>query len=220
MQTQEHKGITVAFITVNPFGENTYILSDTTGECVIIDPGCYTKNEEQWLAQHIRAKRLTPVNCWLTHAHLDHVFGCNWVLATYGIAPKMHEGELSVLAQAAISAQKYGVPMAEPPVPVAFLKENTEITFGNTTLRTLWVPGHSPASLCFYCEAGGFVIAGDTLFQDSIGRTDLPGGSHATLLQHIRSELYTLPPETVVYSGHGNPTTIGKEQRTNPFISL
>jgi hydroxyacylglutathione hydrolase len=220
MQTHEKNGITVAFITVNPFGENTYILSDSTGECVIIDPGCYTASEQMWLSQHLRAKHLTPVDCWLTHAHLDHVFGCSWVLDTFGLSPKMHKGELPVLAQAPISAQMYGVPMAIPPQPTVFLEENTEISFGNTTLTTLFVPGHSPASLCFYCQAGGFVIAGDTLFEDSIGRTDLPGGNHATLLANIRSQLYTLPAETVVYSGHGKPTTIGKERHSNPFVQL
>lgn len=218
MQIHQHNGITVATITVNPFQENTYILSDATGKCVIIDPGCYTKNEETWLAQYIRSQKLTPVACWLTHAHLDHVFGCKWVYDTYHLLPEIHAGELDMLRLAPKSAQRYGVPMIEPPLPTIFLTENTDIFFGDTVLRTLFVPGHSPASLCFYCAKAGFVIAGDTLFNGSIGRTDLPGGNHATLLQHIRSELYTLPPETVVYSGHGSATTIGKEMRSNPFL--
>jgi hydroxyacylglutathione hydrolase len=218
MQINEKNTTSVAYAKVNPFEENTYVLFDGSGECVIIDPGCYTQGEQKWLTQFISSRKLTPVRCLLTHAHLDHVFGCAFVHHTYGLLPELHRGELMVYDYAPISAQKYGVPMEALPAPDRFLLPDTTLTFGNSTLQLLFVPGHSPAHLCFYVASDDFVIAGDTLFAGSIGRTDLPGGNHNALITNIKTQLFTLPDKTVVYSGHGGSTTIGREKQYNPFF--
>ena len=204
--------------TVNPVSENTYVLYDETGECVIIDPGCYQPHEEAWIAQLINGKKLKPVRCLLTHAHFDHIFGCQWVFDTYNLLPEMHKGEQPVWERGAESCARFGIPFKQPSFQPLYIAENTQITFGNTTLDLLFVPGHSPASLCFYDAKNNFLIAGDTLFAGAVGRTDLPGGNHDLLIASIKSQLFTLPEQTKVYSGHGGETTIGKELKTNPFF--
>lgn len=220
MQINNKNPTAVAFACVNPFQENTYILYDDSRECVLIDPGCYSVAEQQQIAVFIHQNKLTPTRCLLTHTHLDHIFGCAWVAETYGLLPEMHEGELELYHHAPASAERFGVPFlgALPQPAVPFLVTNEPISFGNTRLEIRFVPGHSPASICFYCAESGFVIAGDTLFAGSIGRTDLPGGNHNLLLQAIEKQLFTLPDATVVYSGHGSPTTIGREQTSNPYF--
>jgi len=209
----------VVMLTYNPFSENTYLIYDETGECVIIDPGCYTTMEERHLAQMIREKNLKPVKLLNTHGHLDHVFGNRFVLDTWGLEAAIHPGEHPVLEAVERIAQMYGVPMRSGvPPPGPALADDEQIHFGNTTLRCILAPGHSPAHLCFYCEKEGFLIGGDVLFEGSIGRTDLPGGDYDTLINSIRTRIYTLPDETVVWSGHGENTTVGHEARTNPFV--
>ncbi len=209
---------TVHAFCVNPVQENTYILYDDSGDCVIIDPGCYETHEQRWIAQFINAKKLNPVRCFLTHAHFDHIFGCQWVYDTYNLLPEMHAGEQPVWERGAESTARFGIPFQLPAFQPLFITENSTITFGGTTLKTLFVPGHSPASLCFYCAESDFVIAGDTLFAGAIGRTDLPGGNHGLLLESIQTQLFSLPDTTKVYAGHGGSTTIGRELRNNPFF--
>lgn len=209
-------------LTFNPFQENTYIVYDDTGECVIFDPGCYTEEERETLQRTVRQLRLTPVRLVNTHCHLDHVFGNRFVAETYQLDLEIHEGEQRVLKAAPKAANFYGVPMDPAdamPNLGPFLREGETLTFGQTELEMRFAPGHSPASLCFYCAADGFVIAGDVLFRDSIGRTDLPGGDYDTLLNSIRTQLMTLPDEVVVHSGHGADTTVGYERRNNPFLN-
>ena len=208
----------VQHFTLNPVQENTYIVYDSSGECVLIDPGCHAAQEEKWLEQFIRKMHLKPVRCLLTHAHFDHVFGCDWVYETYGLQPEMHAGEQLVWDNVAAAANRWGFNIQQPHVQPLYISENNPISFGQTTLLPLFVPGHSPASLCFYCAKSDFVIAGDTLFDGAIGRTDFPGSSHQLLLNSIKNELFTLPEKTIVYAGHGKPTSIGKEKQTNPFF--
>ncbi len=209
----------IHYFTFSAFYENTYILFDETKECVIIDPGCYENFERQRLQNWIKQAGLRPVRLLNTHCHLDHVFGNAFVAETYGIGLEIHEGELPVLARYELSAQNFGIPVHERQPPVSqFIEVGKPIKFGNTSLEVRFVPGHSPASVCFYNAAAGYVIAGDTLFERSIGRTDLPGGNHKTLIDSIQRELLTLPDETRVYAGHGEPTTIGKERKHNPFL--
>jgi len=154
-----------------------------------------------------------------THCHLDHVFGNAFVARTWNIGLEIHAGELPVLQRFPQTAQMYGIPHAEmSPMPARFIETGEVIEFGNTRLKTLFTPGHSPASISFYCAEGGFVIAGDVLFLESIGRTDLPGGDFDVLIQSIRSQLFTLPNETLVYPGHGPATTIRHEKEYNPFL--
>lgn len=210
----------VAKFTFSPFYENTYVLYDDSKECIIIDPGCYDDNERKILSSFIEKHDLTPVRLINTHCHLDHVFGNKYVCETYNLLPEFHEGEVVVLQYSERAASGYGVHLESSPLPVSFIKEGDIIEFGHTKLKAIFVPGHSPASLCFYCETSKFVIAGDTLFQESIGRTDLPGGNHAALLQNIKEKLFVLPEETKVYSGHGNETTIQHEKRNNPFVGI
>ena len=208
-------------LTFNPFQENTYIIYDETKECTIIDPGCYTPAERQMLSDAIREHSLRPVRLINTHCHLDHVFGNQYVADTYGLKLEIHEGELIVLNAAPQSALLYGLAMPNEqlsPPPGSYLKEGEQIKFGNTTLDILFTPGHSPASISFYCEKDRFVIAGDVLFLGSIGRTDLPGGNFDTLIKSIMEQLIPLGDEVIVYSGHGPETSIGYEKVHNPFL--
>ncbi len=203
----------------NPMSENTYVLYDETGECAIFDPGCYTAAERATLKNFIEQNQLRPVRLFNTHCHLDHIFGNKFVADTWGLGLETHRGELPVLERYLAASQMYGLVQAEPsPAPTAFLEAGTEVVFGNTRLKVLLTPGHSPASISFYCQEEGFVLAGDVLFLESIGRTDLPGGNTNTLLESIRSQLFTLPPETLVYPGHGPATTVRHEMEYNPFL--
>lgn len=210
----------VAKFTFNPFQENTYVVYDDSGECVIFDPGCYTEEEKQLLSGFISSNNLKPVRLINTHCHLDHVFGNKYVAEKYNLGLEIHEGELPVLEAVPQICTLYGLPQPEPsPSPTNFLKEGTSLTFGETKLDILFTPGHSPASISFFCEASNFVIAGDVLFRESIGRTDLPGGDFKTLINSIKTQFYPLGDEVRVYSGHGGETTIGYEKKNNPFLN-
>lgn len=203
----------------NPFAENTCIVYDDTGECVIFDPGCYAPTEKDALRDFIVKQGLKPVRLINTHCHLDHVLGNYFVHKTWQLGLEIHKGELPVLDRYTATCQMYGIWNAEPsPAPVSFLEGGDVVAFGHTTLEVLFTPGHSPASLSFYCRESGFVIAGDVLFLESIGRTDLPGGDYDTLLDSIRTQLFTLPDATLVYPGHGPATTVRHEKEYNPFF--
>lgn len=209
----------VVKFTFNPFSENTYLIGDATGECIVIDPGCFDATERERLRTEIEERNWQPVRLLNTHCHIDHVFGNRFVSETWDLPLEIHQDELPMLNAVPLSAQMYGIPYPEPsPGPGNFLQENTTLRFGETELELRLVPGHSPASLAFVCHGGKFVIAGDALFQRSIGRTDLPGGDHQTLLDSIREQLFTLPDDYTVYAGHGPETTIGEERRLNPFV--
>lgn len=209
----------VACFEFNPFAENTYVVYDKSGECAIFDPGCYTHEERAVLKNFVDTHQLRPVRLINTHCHLDHVFGNAFVADTWGLGLEIHVGEVPVLQRFAQVCQMYGIPHSqESPAPARFLDAGDVVAFGDSHLKVLFTPGHSPASISFYCPTAGFVLAGDVLFQESIGRTDLPGGNMDTLLQSIRTQLFTLPDETVVYAGHGHPTTVRHEKEYNPFL--
>lgn len=202
----------------NPYQENTYLLYDESGDCVIIDPGVYSPAEEKTLTSFIDENNLNPVLLLNTHCHIDHVLGNKFVHDTYGLVPQFHEGELPLLISVQNYAPQMGLRYEISPVPESFLPAGGGISFGDNKLSILFAPGHSPAHLCFYYPEQGFVIGGDVLFRNSIGRTDLPGGNHQQLLDSISQVLYQLPDDTVVYPGHGPETTIGYEKRTNPYV--
>jgi glyoxylase-like metal-dependent hydrolase (beta-lactamase superfamily II) len=203
----------------NPFTENTYVVYDDSGECVIFDPGCYTDAERRELQSFVTSKQLNVVRLINTHCHLDHVFGNNFVSKTWSVLPELHRGELPLLEHYPTTCQLYGIPNVEPsPMPKRFLEAGTQLKFGETQLEILFTPGHSPASLSFYCHDAEFVLAGDVLFFEGIGRTDLPGGNHKLLLESVRKQLFTLPGETIVYPGHGPTTTVRHEMEYNPFF--
>ncbi len=209
---------TVKAFTFSPVQENTYVLYNDKGNAFIIDPGCYFEEERDTLAQFLQQNKLQPVKLLNTHCHLDHVFGNKWVYETYGLELHLHPNEQQVLAYAPTSGLMWNLPFDNYNGPFHFLNEGDELLLDDDQLKVLFAPGHAPGHVCFYCEKQGFVIGGDVLFRESIGRTDLPGGNHETLLNSIRTQLFTLPDETVVYSGHGPTTTIGYEKKHNPFL--
>jgi len=202
----------------NPYQENTYILYDETGAAAIIDPGMYTKEEQDEVVAFIEQNNLRPDLLLNTHCHVDHVLGNRFVFDTYNLIPQFHEGELPLLIEVQNYAPQMGIRYEVSPIPETFLKDTGEVNFGDQTLEIIYAPGHSPAHLCFYHRNQGFLIGGDVLFKGSIGRTDLPGGNHNQLLTSIAQQIYTLPEETVVYPGHGPATTIAIERKSNPFI--
>ncbi len=210
---------TVQSFTNNPYQENTYILYDETGECVIIDPGMETASEQNVVVNFIKINKLKPVLLLNTHCHIDHVLGNKFIFDQYGLKPKFHQGELSLLESVVAYAPAMGINYEVSPLPDEFLPESGTVHFGNTTLELIFAPGHSPAHLCFYDKAGKVLIGGDVLFRGSIGRSDLPGGNTVQLLDNIEKKLFILPEDCIVYPGHGPETTIGYEKQTNPFFN-
>ncbi|MFT7614718.1 MAG: hydroxyacylglutathione hydrolase [Parvicellaceae bacterium] len=209
----------VAQITFNPFQENTYVLFDESKECVIIDPGCYEVAEQEELVKFIEENELKVVRLLLTHSHIDHVLGNYFVCEHFGVKPELHALDLETLTSVSSYAHVYGFPGYQPsPEPENFIKEGTNVEFGNTSLEVRFVPGHAPGHIVFICNEDKFVINGDCLFHGSIGRTDLPGGDHQTLLDSIKRELFSLPEDYTVYTGHGQPTSVGFEKMNNPFL--
>jgi len=204
--------------TFNPFAENTYVLYDETGEAVIVDPGCYEKGEKAELFDFVKENQLTPVKLLNTHCHIDHVLGNAFAINSYDIPLWFHKDEEPILRAVYSYASNYGFPLYQESHAHHYIQDGELIKFGNTTLESILVPGHAPGHLVFYNEASGICIAGDTLFQGSIGRTDLPGGDHQTLLNAIKTRLFALPDATKVYPGHGPATTIGGEKKFNPFV--
>jgi len=209
----------VAQFTFNSFQENTYVLYDNSLECAIVDPGCNSDEERKTLVDFIEEKGLKPTKLINTHCHIDHVLGNKFISEKYSLTLEAHEGEVQVLDTCDTVSRMYGIPYeASPPIGL-FIKEDIEYKFGESILKTIFTPGHSPASLSFYCVAAKVLIAGDALFQGSIGRTDLPGGDYDTLIKNIKEKLLVLPEDVVVYSGHGPSTTIGNEKMSNPFLT-
>ena len=205
--------------TFNPFQENTYVLSDETNQCIIVDPGCYTPEEKSELANFIDSNGLKPVKILLTHAHIDHVLGINFLAGKYDLPIVMNAIEIELLKSAGVYGQMWGVQVEPSPEPTEFLKDGDVFTFGNIELEVFFTPGHSPGSLSYFHRPSKQLLAGDVLFNGSIGRTDLPGGNFETLEKSIRSKLYTLEDDVIVYSGHGPTTTLGREKRSNPFVN-
>lgn len=204
--------------TFNPFSENTYVLTNDDNEAIIIDPGMYYAEENAQLFEYLTKHQLKPVQLILTHAHLDHVFGVNWVAETFKLKPVLHRADQFLYDNAQLMAANYGLKMKNLVPNSNGLEHGSTISLGDENLSVFHAPGHSPGSICLYDEQAGFVIAGDVLFQGSIGRTDLPGGNFDSLIQSINTQLLTLPDDTIVYSGHGALTTIREERIANPFL--
>jgi len=204
--------------TFNPFQENTYLIYDENGDTIVIDPGCYTPFEKQTLADFIEQNKLKPTRLINTHCHIDHVLGNPFVSNKYNLLPEFHEAELPLLLAVADYGMMWGIQSDIQPKPDFFLQGGEKIFIGNDELEIIFTPGHSPAELSFINHQSKFVIAGDVLFRESIGRTDLPGGNLEILLHSIRTELFKLPADYTVYSGHGPETTIGHEKAHNPFL--
>jgi hydroxyacylglutathione hydrolase len=204
----------------SPIEENTYVLFNEANDCIIIDPGCYFDEEKDLLQRFIAERKLAPKLLLNTHCHLDHVFGNKFIAETYKLTLRIHEKEKFMLEMAPVSGLKYNMPFDNYTGELLFLKEGDKIILGDDELVVIEAPGHSPGSICFYCRKQNFIISGDVLFQRSVGRTDLPGGDHQTLINNIRNKLFVLPDETKVYSGHGPMTTIGEEKKYNPYLNF
>lgn len=211
--------INVKSFTCNPYQENSYLLFDESLECVIIDPGMYSGDEQNAVLKFIAEKKLKPVLLLNTHCHIDHVLGNKFIYDTYGLLPQFHQGEEIMLNSVVSYAPQMGIRYEVSPLPEIYLPESGNIEFGNSVLEIIFAPGHSPAHLCFYSRDDNFVIGGDVLFYQSIGRTDLPGGNHPQLIKNIKEKFFTLPDDCKVYCGHGPATTIGYEKKHNPFLT-
>ncbi len=211
----------IVSFTFNGFAENTYLLIDeATRATAIVDPGAYSRAEQQTLSDYIARENLDVKYLLNTHAHIDHVLGNSFVLTSYpGIPFWLHPLDLPTLRAVPTYAGPYGFPAYEPSEPTGELAAEQVISLGESKLTVRFAPGHAPGHVVFYDAAGGQLVGGDVLFKGSVGRTDLPGGDHATLIRSIETELLTLPDATVVYPGHGPATTIGAERRSNPFLT-
>src|SRR5690606_12662244 len=204
--------ISIQTFTFNPFSENSYILFDETKEAVIIDPGNFNNEENETITSFIGHNGLKPVRIVNTHAHIDHVLGVSFLKERYKIPFSIHKNDLPVLKSAKVIASNYGFPEFWEPEVDSFLGETDLVTFGNSTLSVRYTPGHAPGHIVFISNDQKFVIGGDVLFYQSIGRTDLPGGDYNTLIQSIKTQLFTLDDDYQVYAGHMQPTTIGHEK--------
>lgn len=203
----------------NMFPVNCFVLSDETNEAVIIDAGCFYPEEKQRLKDYIESNGLTVKHVLNTHLHLDHVFGNPFLFQEYGLRPEGGEQDEFWLAQASDMARRFGFLYEEKQPELGhYLQEGDVVIFGNTELKVIHVPGHSPGSLVYYHEKDACLFSGDVLFEGSIGRADLTGGNFNELVEGIRTKLFVLPEETRVYPGHGYDTSIGYEKKNNPFF--
>ena len=210
----------IKIFTFNQFFENTFIISDSTNECIIIDPGCYDKNEKQILQDYILSNNLVPTRLINTHCHIDHILGNNFVSKTWDLELEIHHKDIVLLKNSKDIADLYGfVNYEKSPITNKFLVEGDIIEFGKSNLEVLFTPGHAPGHISLYSKNENFIISGDVLFNNSIGRTDLPGGNYNTLIDTIKSKFLCLDDSTVVYCGHGPSTTVGKERINNPFLN-
>lgn len=208
----------VESFSFNPFVTNCYLCHDE-GQAVLIDASCETTSEREEIVTVIEKLGLELEHLLLTHAHVDHIFGCRFFEERYGQRFKAHEASVEFIERVDEQATAFGVEVDPPSVPVSFLDEGDTISFGSVTLDILYTPGHSPDSICFIDRASKQAITGDVLFQNSIGRTQgLPETSRSQLLTSIKEKLLPLGDDFTIYPGHGPSTTIGQERRQNPFV--
>jgi hydroxyacylglutathione hydrolase len=210
--------LTIHSFCFNAFQENTYVLYNEKKEAIIVDPGCYLKQEQESLSNFIKENGLTPKLLFNTHCHLDHVFGNNYVCELYGLTALIHPNEQIILDHLPDAAARWGVATDPFRGTVKYIHQDEIIEFGNDSFKVLATPGHSPGSVCFYNEAQAFLLGGDLIFMDGVGRTDLPGSNPKDLINSITTQIFPLPDGTSIYSGHGETTTWGREKVHNPFI--
>ncbi len=209
--------ITIKQFVFNPFMENTFVLYDETKECIIIDPGCYEKEEEEQLKNFILENELTVKKLLNTHCHIDHVLGNDFIKKAFDVPLTIHPKDVPTLKSNEIVAPIYGFGNYKPSTADEFVEDGETILFGNSSLEVVFVPGHSPGHIALFDADQKTCIGGDVLFKGSIGRTDLPGGDYDILLKSIKDRLFTLGDKVIVYPGHGSSTTIQDEKESNPF---
>ncbi len=213
--------LVVKSFVFNPFQENTYVVSNHQNECVIIDPGCYTAEEKQELKAYIETNNLSVLALLNTHCHIDHTLGNAFVVNTFQVDFHMHKLDLPTLQAIPQYAHVYGFPGIElSPEPTKFVEDKEILTFGGIELEVIFGPGHAPGHVAFYNKENSILIGGDIIFQGSFGRVDLPGGDIEILKQTIHQRIFTLPENTIVYSGHGPSTTVGQEKKTNYILQF
>lgn len=202
------------------FGINTYVTWDPdTRECAVIDPGMINEEEEQAMSDFIKRENLKVTHVINTHLHVDHAIGDKFVASTFGAPVSAHKADSFLGERLQQQAAQFGVLEKVENISLnSYLEDGDEIHIGKGVLHVLHVPGHSPGGIALYDKEGKFLIAGDSLFAGSIGRTDLPGGDLDTLLEAVKGKLMTLPDDVTVYPGHGPATTIGRERVSNPFL--
>ena len=205
--------------TFNQFYENTFIVSDSTNDCIIIDPGCYSNDEKNILKKYIEDNNLNPVKLINTHCHIDHILGNKFVAKTWELNLETHQNDIELLKNSSEIARLYGfIDYEKSPSTTQFLNEGDTVEFGNSKLKILYTPGHAPGHISLYSKEEKFIISGDVLFKSSIGRTDLPGGDFNVLIESIKTKILCLDDDTIVYCGHGPATTVGYERANNPFL--
>jgi len=212
--------LSIQTFTFNAFSENTYVVFDETREAVIIDPGCYSREEQHELSSFIEGQQLKVKYILNTHCHIDHVLGNDFAKNKYKAPLLIHKTEEATLKSVKNYAPLYGFDGYREAEPDKFIDEKDLIEFGNTSWKILFLPGHAPGHIGFYDEKEKIIFSGDVLFAGSIGRTDLPGGDFDILIQSIHQKLFALPDEVIAYTGHGPTTTIGEEKISNPFCAL
>lgn len=210
--------LNIQSFTFNPYQENTYVVSDQTGSCVIIDPGCYTQTEEQALQQYISSENLKVEKLLNTHGHIDHMLGNYFVKQTYDVPFVTHEKVIGELEATKSYGALMGLTPTPSPMPDQLVDHGDTVEFGETVFEVFFTPGHSPGHISFFHRESKNLFSGDVLFMGSIGRTDLPGGSFPVLMKSIYDHLLMLDDEVKVHCGHGPETTIGRERYTNGYI--
>lgn len=209
--------IKLATLTFNPFAENTYILFDESKECVVVDAGCYTEQERQALAAFIAKNDLRPILALNTHGHVDHICGVEFVKRQWGVPFALHRNDRAILEMAHCYADMGFDVEAVPTVDVD-LAEKSEIPLGNSVLRIVQTPGHTPGHVAIHVPEAELLLTGDLLFKESIGRTDLPGGDYSALMESIVERVIPLGSDTRIFPGHGAHSTVAHEMMFNPFI--
>lgn len=202
--------------TVGPLAENCYLLADDVAKtAVLVDPG----EEGDRLLEALERETLSLKEIWLTHAHFDHIGALADIVEVYPVPVRLHPADKPLYEHAAQAAQLWALPFRQPQTPTQDIADGQVIHFAGADVQCLFTPGHAPGHVAFYLPSEGYVIAGDALFRGSIGRTDLPMGNAAQLLESIQTRLFGLPEDTLVYPGHGPETSVGLEKRTNPFFT-
>ncbi|MBP3682920.1 MAG: MBL fold metallo-hydrolase [Rikenellaceae bacterium] len=211
--------IDIALFCVNPFQENTYVVADkATGRCIIIDAGCSNERETSAVIDYIRSNRLEAEMIVGTHGHIDHIMGVQTLKEELGIPYALSSDDRFLVESAAQQAAMFGLKVPVTPSIDIDLKERDEITFGQTVLKVIPTPGHTPGHVCLFHEEGRMLFTGDTLFRESIGRTDLPGGDYSWIMRSILDRIVPLGDDVVFHAGHGPSSDIGHEVLYNPFV--
>ncbi|MBE6219360.1 MAG: MBL fold metallo-hydrolase [Rikenellaceae bacterium] len=209
----------IAKLVFNPIMENTYIVWDDTKECIIIDAGNFSAREDAQLTDFISERGLKPVMAVNTHGHFDHAMGVGYLKETYGVKFACSSKDQFLVDSAQQSGAMFGVKCAPVPAIDIDLDKIEEIAFGATKLRVIKTPGHTPGHVSLYNEEQKVLFTGDTLFRESIGRTDLPGGDYSWIMTSILEQLVPLGDDVEFYPGHGDKSTIGHETLYNPFVT-